>query len=99
MFIRHRAPYDGFSQTDNLQRMLHRYMQSADLSISEQTYGLHSLRSTLARTLLEHGTPLLVIADVLGHQDIQATSHYLKIDLKGLRHCAIDPDSVIADER
>lgn len=63
VFIRHRAPYDGFSDTDNLQRMLHRYMQSAGLNISEQTYGLHSLRSTLARTLLEHGTPLPVIAD------------------------------------
>lgn len=98
VFIRHRAPYDGFSHTDNLQRMLHRYMHVAGLSISEQTCGLHSLRSTLARTLLEHGTPLPVIADVLGHQDIQTTSHYLKIDLTGLRHCVIDPDEVVADE-
>ena len=56
--------------------------------------GLHSLRSTLARNMLESKTPLPVISEVLGHQSIHTTSIYLKIDLDGLRKCALDPEEV-----
>ena len=56
--------------------------------------GLHSLRSTLAGNMLEANVPLLVISESLGHQSIQTTSIYLKIDLNGLRKCALDPEEV-----
>jgi site-specific recombinase XerD len=98
VFIRHRAPYDAFAHHDNLERMLKRYMQKAGIIMSGQTHGLHSLRATLARTMLENGTALPVISEVLGHQNIQTTSIYLKIDWEGLRRCAIDPDEVFEYE-
>jgi integrase/recombinase XerD len=56
--------------------------------------GMHSLRSTLARNMLESSAPLPVISETLGHQNINTTSIYLKIDLAGLRKCALDPDEV-----
>ena len=59
-----------------------------------QKHGLHSLRSTLASVMLENGTPLPVISEALGHQNINTTSIYLKIDMKGLRNCIIDPEEV-----
>ncbi len=59
-----------------------------------QKHGLHSLRSTLARQMLENGTPLLVISETLGHVSVQTTSNYLKIDLNGLKNCIIDPEEV-----
>jgi integrase/recombinase XerD len=80
VFIRHKAPYDGFSDHNCLSRMLGRHMHKAGIDMSCQKHGLHSLRSTLARVMLENGTPLPVISEALGHQNIQTTSIYLKID-------------------
>lgn len=98
VFLRHRAPYDGFADNNCLSRMLGRHMQKAGIDRSGQKDGLHSLRSTLARVMLETGAPLPVISEALGHQNIQTTSIYLKIDMEGLRNCAIDPEEVFHGE-
>jgi site-specific recombinase XerD len=94
VFIRHKAPYDGFSDHNCLHKMLVRHMIRAKIEMADQKHGLHSLRSTLALALLENGTPLPIISEALGHQSIQTTSLYLKIDLNGLRNCVIDPEEV-----
>lgn len=95
VFVRHRAPFDVFGENESFWRDLHRYMVKAGLSIPLDAHcGMHSLRSTLARNMLESGAPLPVISEVLGHQNINTTSIYLKIDLSGLRKCALDPDEV-----
>jgi site-specific recombinase XerD len=49
--------------------------------------------------MLENNAPLAVISEVLGHQNIQTTSIYLKIDMEGLRNCVIDPDEVFLYEK
>jgi integrase/recombinase XerD len=41
---------------------------------------------------------LQVISEVLGHVDLQTASIYLKIDLDGLRNCALDPEEVFRYE-
>lgn len=51
--------------------------------------GIHSLRHSLARKLLDHNVPLEDIADILGHSEISSSSPYLKIDVEGLRECAL----------
>ena len=94
VFIRHKAPYTGFSDSNTLHRMLSRRMNRAGISMKGQKHGLHSLRSTLARQMLENGTPLPVISETLGHVSVQTTSSYLKIDLNGLKNCIIDPEEV-----
>jgi site-specific recombinase XerD len=55
---------------------------------------MHSLRSALAKNMLEAQAPLPVISEVLGHKNINTTSIYLKIDIEGLRKCALDPEEV-----
>jgi len=57
---------------------------------------MHSLRNTLAGNMLESNAPLPVISEALGHQSVNTTSIYLKIDIEGLRKCAMDPDEVFA---
>ena len=94
VFIRHKAPYDGFADHNCLHKMLVRHMVRAKIEMTGQKHGLHSLRSTLALALLENGTPLPIISGALGHQSIQTTSIYLKIDMNGLRNCVIDPEEV-----
>ena len=94
IFIRHNAPYDGFADNNTLGKMLAEHMHKAGIVMRGQKHGLHSLRSTLASLMLENGTPLPVISEALGHQNINTTSIYLKIDMKGLRNCTIDPEEV-----
>ncbi len=95
VFVRHRAPFDSFGENESFYRELHRYMVKAQLKIPLDVHcGLHSLRSTLAKKMLDAETPLPTISAVLGHQSIQTTSIYLKIDLMGLQKCALDPEDV-----
>lgn len=93
LFVRHRPPYKAFGETETFHKSLHRYMVKAGLKIPLNSYhGMHSLRSTLARNMLEAQAPLPVISETLGHQNINTTSIYLKIDIDGLRKCALDPE-------
>lgn len=99
VFVNHKAPYGGFKDTNGMQQILWKYMRFAGLEIPKNEHcGLHSLRSTLARTMLESGAPLPVISEVLGHESIQSTSIYLKINLDALRRCPIDPEEVFLHE-
>jgi len=71
-------------------------MQAAEIDAPVGVHcGMHSLRSTLARNMLEANTPLSVISEVLGHKNINTTSIYLKIDIEGLRKCTLDPEEVL----
>lgn len=95
LFIRNLPPYDGMSTTTSLERIFKTHMEKANISIPRnQKYGIHSLRHTLGRILLEKETSLLVISQVLGHQSIQSTETYLHINMKGLESCPIDPNRV-----
>jgi len=99
VFIRHNAPYEGFSDNNSLGKMLTGYMNKAGIVMRGQKHGLHSLRSTLASLMLENETPLPVISETLGHQNINTTSIYLKIDMKGLKNCTIDPEEVSCEKQ
>jgi integrase/recombinase XerD len=99
VFVNHKAPYGGFKETNAMQHILRKYMRFAGLEIpKDERCGLHSLRSTLARTMLESGAPLPIISEVLGHESVQSTSIYLKINLEALRKCPIDPEEVFLHE-
>ncbi len=62
VFVTHKAPYEPFKETNGMVHVLRKYISFA----GNEHFGLHSLRSTRARTMLESGTSLLVISDVLG---------------------------------
>jgi len=98
LFIRHNAPYNGFSDGNSLDKMLSGYMNKAGIVMRGQKHGLHSLRSTLASLMLEKDTPLPVISEALGHQNINTTSIYIKVDMKGLRNCIMDPEEVSCEK-
>lgn len=62
------------------------------------TSGMHSLRHALARRLLEDGTPLSTVADVMGHAECNSTAPYLKVDIDGLRTCALSLGEVTIND-
>jgi len=95
LFVRHRAPFNAFGDRSNFNKELHRYILKAGLNISRDVFhGMHSLRSTLAGNMLDVKAPLPIISATLGHQNINTTSIYLKVDIEGLRKCALDPEEV-----
>ena len=51
---------------------------------------MHSLRHSLATTLMEENIPLSSISDILGHTSVDSTSIYLNVDINRLRNCALD---------
>ena len=94
VFLRHTAPIGPFSDQDHLHQILVKHARVAHVAISEQRrHGMHSLRHTLATRLMENGTPLEQIADILGHQSVRSTGVYLKSSLGLLATCALDPDA------
>jgi len=98
VFIRHTAPIGPFSDQDHLHQILLKHARVAHVPVSEKRrHGMHSLRHTLATRLMEDGTPIEQIADILGHQSVGSTGVYLKSSLGLLARCALDPDRPAAE--
>jgi site-specific recombinase XerD len=97
VFIRHTAPIGAFCDQDHLAQIMLKYARAAHVRVGGQRrHGMHSLRHTLATRLMEDGTPIEQIADILGHQSVQSTGVYLKSSLGLLSRCALDPDQPVA---
>ena len=91
MFTRHIAPYGPIGSTSGLDFALGRYIMKAGIKFKKgERHGLHTLRNSLAKNMLDAGAPLPVISQTLGHQNVNTTAIYLKIDIDGLRKCALD---------
>jgi len=70
-------PWGGLGQV--VRRRLHA------LNVTLPHYGPHALRHACATHLLARGLSLKEIGDHLGHQSLEATRIYAKVDLAGLR--------------
>ncbi|MBE3036249.1 MAG: tyrosine-type recombinase/integrase, partial [Candidatus Atribacteria bacterium] len=95
LFIRMNAPYEAFGKDANLHNIITKYTRLAGIHVPKgKKHGLHSLRHTLASSLLEQGTPLPLISEILGHFNSKSIGVYLHTGIEGLRSCAIDPEEV-----
>lgn len=91
IFLRHLPPYAELSERNHLYKTIEKYMTRAKLPISaKRRNGMHSLRHSLATTLMEENIPLSSISDILGHTSVDSTSIYLNVDINRLRDCALD---------
>jgi integrase len=100
VFLRHTAPIGPFSEQDHLHQVLVKHARAAHVGLGEKRrHGMHSLRHTLATRLLEDGTPVEQIADILGHQQVASTGAYLRSSLRLLATCALDPDAPASGAR
>ena len=98
VFIRSNAPFEAFGKDANLFNIITKYTRLAGINIPQgKRHGVHSLRHSLAGALLENGTPLPLISEILGHVNSRSTEIYLQIGIEELRRCALDPEEVFKD--
>lgn len=92
VFLRHAAPIGPLTGENHLYATVRKYMRRADIKREGHKSGLHSLRHTLATSLMERNTPVSEISDILGHTSPESTTHYLKSSIELLRNCALEVD-------
>lgn len=99
LFISLNAPYSGFTKGGSLDRIFVKRAHEAGLNLKRfEKCGMHSLRHTLGSVMLEKGTPLPAISQILGHCSVKSTETYLRINLDGLNECPIDPEKMFDHE-
>lgn len=87
IFVRHGKRH-GFPVSTHLIRWAMRRAY-AEVQGCEHWTGTHVLRHTAATLMLRRGVSLKEIADVLGHQSIETTTIYTKVDLPALGAVAL----------
>ena len=90
LFIRTRAPHEPYSENNRFTGRISLYFQKSGVQIKGKHHGLHSLRHSLASQLLKQLTPITSIANVLGHNSLEATKRYIQIDIDQLRIVALE---------
>lgn len=90
VFLKHMPPFDPIGENNHMEQLIVRYMRKAGIDRrGRKRSGFHSLRHSAGSMLLEMGTPLPVITNILGHSDPDITAVYLKIDIKKLAECIL----------
>jgi len=95
VFLKVNPPFEPFGDNDSLHHIVNYWRRLARITFRcPQKRGLHSLRHTLATRLLEKGTPLPTISEILGHTSLESTRIYAKADVEALRGVALDLEEV-----
>lgn len=86
VFIRARAPYQGFSSSVAVCNIVQRALLRAKLQPPSK--GAHLLRHSLATHMLRKGASLTEIGEIMRHTSISTTEIYTKVDMAALRALA-----------
>ena len=86
VFLRVRAPHTGMACTGAIYKIVKGALKRADLHPSRQ--GPHLLRHSFATHLLRTGASLPDVGTVLGHEDVNSTLVYARIDASELKPIA-----------
>ena len=62
----------------------------ASVDTAGKHHGPHSLRASMATSMVNDSVPYDAVRKALGHSDPNAIKHYAKNDLENLRRCALD---------
>ncbi|MCG8701234.1 MAG: tyrosine-type recombinase/integrase [Bacteroidales bacterium] len=86
--IEGQKPGESYSPT-SLQKIFHKYM---DKIKPKNNYTLHCLRHSYATHLLENGTDLRYIQELLGHRSSRTTEIYTHVSVRSLRNIKTPSD-------
>lgn len=89
IFIRVRAPYEGFRSGSSLYTPMGRRLEEAGVEPAGKR-GPHAFRHARAVSLLRAGVSPKSIGDLLGHRSSESTRPYLKLATDDLRAVALE---------
>ena len=85
------APYGPIS-TGSIRYAMRKYLLKAGISTAGRKMGPHSLRSSLASSMVNDSVPYETVRRILGHSSDNAIKHYARIDIERLRpYCLVPP--------
>ena len=84
------APY-GRITTSIIRHAVNECFDIAKVNIVGKKHAPHSLRSSLASSMVNDDVSYEVVRRILGHTDPDVIKHYAKADIENLRLCSIEP--------
>jgi integrase len=91
IFIRLKAPFTPIKTAVAVGEIFYRCCKSAGLDYGKR---FHMLRRSLATSMINTGSPVTDVAQVLGDANINSTKKYLSFDSERLKLCALPLDGI-----
>jgi site-specific recombinase XerD len=77
-------------RSQGMRGIITKYMAIAGINTSERLrYGFHSFRRAFGTRLLESGTSIHLLSQLLGHTDINSAKPYMSASEQGLKECGL----------
>lgn len=100
VFIRDKAPYVALTDSQSVEYLFDRYCAKAGINrMPFDGKGFHGLRRRMGKTLLISGSPVSIVSQVLGHQNVETAKYYLPLDSENLKECALDFSGIPVERR
>jgi site-specific recombinase XerD len=95
VFLRSQYPLRALN-AGATQGIVKKYMKIAGIEFGNRDkYGFHSFRRAFGTRLLESGTPIHLLSQLLGHIELDSAKPYISVNEQGLKECCL---SLILDE-
>lgn len=89
IFIRHSAPYDKLK--GDFTKIISDAIQKAGVKTAHnRSKGTHTLRYSIASSMLGNGNTVCEISQILGHTDSRTSEQYIRLNADILRQCALE---------
>lgn len=91
IFLRMKAPHEPFKSAVTIGEIFYDCCKAVGLNYGKQ---FHVLRRSLGTSLVNAGTPIATVAQILGHTNIDSTKKYIAVDSEHLKLCALPLDGI-----
>lgn len=88
VFLTANAPYKPFGSSSSINNILAYHLCQCHIKPPVKC-GPHILRHSLATMLVNNGTPIKGISDILGHSNIETTQIYAKVNFNKLQNAVM----------
>ena len=91
IFLRLKSPYTELLSAVTIGEVYGKCCKDAGLPVSKR---FHTLRRSLGTSMLAAGEPVTMVAQVLGHAEVDSTKKYISVDTEHLKMCALPFDDI-----
>lgn len=91
IFLKYTFPFIKMSKYNNIREYIITICNKLNIDLSnKEKIGIHCFRSTLASAMLKNEVPINIISQILGHENTDTTSDYIRIDNNHLKDCFLE---------